>query len=71
MRDEGLPLGFDGETELMRQREDDGGLVRKVVVEAADRSAAASGDGGHGGGLEANLGEEAGGDVEDRGESSL
>lgn len=71
LRDEGFPLGFDNETVLMREREDDGGLVGEVVVEAADRSAAASGDSGHGGGIEANFSEETGSDVEDGRKSAL
>ena len=71
MRDERLPLGLDGETVLLREREDNGVFVGEVVVETTDRSLAASGDGGHGGGLEASLGEEAGGYVEDGGESAL
>jgi hypothetical protein len=68
---EGLPLGFDGEAVLLEQRENNGVLVGKVVVEATDRGVAASGDGGHRSGLEADLGEQAGGDVKDGGESAL
>jgi hypothetical protein len=68
---EGLPLGFDGEAVLLEQRENNGVLVGKVVVEATDRGVAASGDGGHSSGLEADLGEQAGGDVKDGGESAL
>jgi hypothetical protein len=71
LRGEELPLGFDSEAVLLDEREDDGVLVGEIVVEATDRGVASSGDGTHGGGLIANLGEEAAGDVEDGGEGSL
>lgn len=71
LSDEGLQLDFDGEAVLLEQRENNGVLIGEVVVEATDRSVAASRDRGHGGGLEAGFGEETRGDVEDSGESAL
>jgi hypothetical protein len=69
--DEGFPLGFDGETVLIEEREDNGVLIGEVVVEAADGGVAAGRYGGHRGGFEADLGEETGGDVEDGAEGAF
>jgi hypothetical protein len=71
LSDEGLPFGLDGEAVLLEEREDYRVLVAEVVVEASDGDVAARCDGGHGGGLEADFGEEVGGDVEDGGEGAL